>query len=32
VFDYGRKLCEGSYAEVSSDPAVRRAYLGVDDE
>lgn len=32
VLDYGRKLCEGSYAEVSSDPAVRRAYLGVEDE
>lgn len=32
VLDYGRKLCEGSFAEVSSDPAVRRAYLGVEDE
>ena len=30
VLDYGRKLCEGSYAEVTSDPAVRRAYLGED--
>lgn len=28
VLDYGRKICEGSYAEVSRDPAVRRAYLG----
>ncbi|MBI1394504.1 MAG: ATP-binding cassette domain-containing protein [Betaproteobacteria bacterium] len=32
VLDYGRKLCEGSYSEVSQDPAVRRAYLGVEDE
>jgi branched-chain amino acid transport system ATP-binding protein/sulfate-transporting ATPase len=30
VLDYGRKLCEGSYAEVCSDPSVRRAYLGED--
>jgi ABC-type branched-subunit amino acid transport system ATPase component len=28
VLDYGRRLCEGSYAEVSRDPEVRRAYLG----
>lgn len=28
VLDYGRRLCEGSFAEVSSDPEVRRAYLG----
>lgn len=32
VLDYGRKLCEGSYATVSADPAVRRAYLGIEDE
>lgn len=32
VLDYGRKLCEGAYADVSRDPAVRRAYLGVEDE
>lgn len=30
VLDYGRKLSEGSYAEVSADPVVRRAYLGED--
>lgn len=30
VLDYGRKLCEGTYAQVSSDPEVRRAYLGID--
>lgn len=29
VLDYGRKLCEGTYAEVASDPAVRQAYLGL---
>lgn len=32
VLDYGRKLCEGTYADVSADPAVRRAYLGIEDE
>lgn len=32
VLDYGRKLCEGPYADVSHDPAVRRAYLGIEDE
>lgn len=31
VLDHGRKLCEGSYALVSADPQVRRAYLGMDD-
>ncbi len=30
VLDYGRKLAEGAYADVSSDPVVRRAYLGED--
>ncbi|MCA3130859.1 MAG: ABC transporter ATP-binding protein [Rhodocyclaceae bacterium] len=28
VLDYGRRLCEGSFAAVSRDPEVRRAYLG----
>ena len=28
VLNYGRKLCEGSYAEVAADPEVRQAYLG----
>lgn len=30
VLDYGRKVCEGRYAEVAAHPDVRRAYLGED--
>lgn len=32
VMDYGRKIAEGSYAEVTALPAVVEAYLGTDDE
>lgn len=31
VLDYGRKVCEGSYAQVTADPEVRRAYLGLEE-
>jgi branched-chain amino acid transport system ATP-binding protein len=32
VLDYGQKLSDGTAAAVRSDPAVIRAYLGVDEE
>jgi len=29
ALDYGRKVCEGAYANVAADPLVRQAYLGI---
>ncbi len=30
VLNFGRKICEGTYQQIASDPEVQQAYLGVD--
>jgi branched-chain amino acid transport system ATP-binding protein len=32
VLDFGRKICEGSPAEVLANEHVKRAYLGEEDD